>query len=80
MREGVDVEIHGGMREGVDVEIHGGMREGVDVEIHGGMREGVDVEIHVFLTSALLACEWSASRSGGFNPEERVPLVHCIRG
>jgi hypothetical protein len=34
----------------------------------------VDVEIHVFLTSALVGGEWSASRPGRFTPEERSPL------
>jgi hypothetical protein len=29
---------------------------------------GVDVEIHVFLTSALVGGEWSASRPGRFTP------------
>jgi hypothetical protein len=28
------------------------------------MYEGVDVEIHVFLASALVGAEWSASRPG----------------
>jgi hypothetical protein len=29
---------------------------------------GVDVEIHIFLTLALFAGEWSASRPGRFTP------------
>jgi hypothetical protein len=32
---------------------------------------GEDVYIHVFLTSALVGGEWSASRLGGFNPGKR---------
>jgi hypothetical protein len=36
---------------------------------------GVDVEIHVFLTSALVEDEGSASRPGQFTPEERVPVL-----
>jgi hypothetical protein len=38
---------------------------------------GVDVYIHVFLTSALVGGEWSASRPGRFNPgkEPPVPIV-----
>jgi hypothetical protein len=31
---------------------------------------GVDVLIHIFLTSALVGGEWSASRSGRFTPGE----------
>jgi hypothetical protein len=41
---------------------------------------GVDVLIHVFLTSALGAGEWSASCTGRFTPEERVPGTHWIGG
>jgi hypothetical protein len=33
----------------------------------------VDVLIHVFLTSALVVGEWSASRSGCFQPEKKPP-------
>jgi hypothetical protein len=33
----------------------------------------VDVHIHVFLTSALVGNEWSASRSCRFTPGERAP-------
>jgi hypothetical protein len=32
---------------------------------------GVDVQIHIFLTSALVAGEWSDSRPGRFTPGER---------
>jgi hypothetical protein len=37
---------------------------------------GVDVKIHIFLTSALVGGEWSASRFGRFNPgvEPLVPI------
>jgi hypothetical protein len=38
---------------------------------------GVDVEIHIFLTSALVRREWSASRPGRFTPwpkSARYPL------
>jgi hypothetical protein len=41
---------------------------------------GVDVYIHVFLTSALVGGEWSASRPGCFTPRERVPSTHWIGG
>jgi hypothetical protein len=34
--------------------------------------EGVDVQIHVFLTSALVGGEWSASRPCRFTPGERA--------
>jgi hypothetical protein len=37
--------------------------------------EGMYVEIHVFLTSALVGGEGSASRPGRFTPGERVPRV-----
>jgi hypothetical protein len=33
---------------------------------------GVDVQIHVFLTSALVGGEWSASYLDRFNPAERA--------
>jgi hypothetical protein len=36
--------------------------------------EEMDAKIHVFLTSALLGDEWSASRPGRFTPGEE-PLV-----
>jgi hypothetical protein len=35
---------------------------------------GVDVQIHIFLTSALVGDEWSASRPCRFTPGERVPV------
>jgi hypothetical protein len=35
---------------------------------------GVDVKIHIFLTSALVGDELSASRPDLFTPGERVPL------
>jgi hypothetical protein len=41
---------------------------------------GVEVYVHVFLTSALLGGEWSASRPGHFTPKERVPGIHWIGG
>jgi hypothetical protein len=41
---------------------------------------GVDVEINVFLTSALVGGEWSASRSCRFTPGERAPATHWIVG
>jgi hypothetical protein len=41
---------------------------------------GVDVETHVFLTSALVGGEWSASRPCRFTPEETAPGTHWIRG
>jgi hypothetical protein len=41
---------------------------------------GVNVYIHIFLTSALIAGEWSASRPGRFTPGERAPSTHCIGG
>jgi hypothetical protein len=41
---------------------------------------GVDVQIHIFLTSALVGGEWSASRLGRFTPRERAPGTHWIRG
>jgi hypothetical protein len=34
---------------------------------------GVDVYIHVFLTSALVGGEWSASRLGRLTPGEETP-------
>jgi hypothetical protein len=41
---------------------------------------GVDVQIHVFLTSALVECEWSASSPGRFTSEERTTVAHWIGG
>jgi hypothetical protein len=37
---------------------------------------GVDAQIHIFLTSALVGGEWSASRPGRFTPrkEPQVPI------
>jgi hypothetical protein len=40
----------------------------------------VDVWIPVFLTSALVEGEWSASRPGHFNPGERAPGTHWRGG
>jgi hypothetical protein len=37
---------------------------------------GVDVLSHIFLTSALVGDEWSASRSGSFTPGEKAPGTH----
>jgi hypothetical protein len=39
---------------------------------------GVDVYIHTFLISVLAGGEQSASRPGGFTPEERAPGTHWI--
>jgi hypothetical protein len=41
---------------------------------------GVDVQIHVFLASALVVGEWSASHPGRFTPRERAPGTHWIGG
>jgi hypothetical protein len=41
---------------------------------------GVDVQIHIFLTSALVGGEWSASRPYRFTPKERAPSTHWIGG
>jgi hypothetical protein len=41
---------------------------------------GVDVQIHIFLTSALVGGEWSASHPGRFTPGERAPSNHCRGG
>jgi hypothetical protein len=43
-------------------------------------RGGLDVKIHIFLTSALVEGEWSASRSCRFTPWERAPSTHRIGG
>jgi hypothetical protein len=40
----------------------------------------VDVYIHVFLTSAVVEDEWSASRLCRFTPGERAPGTHWIGG
>jgi hypothetical protein len=42
--------------------------------------KGVDVWIHIFLTSALVGGEWSASRPGCFTPGERIPGTRWIGG
>jgi hypothetical protein len=39
---------------------------------------GLDVYIHIFLTSALVGGEWSASRPGRFTLGERSPGTHCV--
>jgi hypothetical protein len=39
---------------------------------------GVDVKFHIFLTSALVGVEWSASRPCRFTPRERAPGTHWI--
>jgi hypothetical protein len=44
------------------------------------MYVGVDVYTHVFLTSALVGSEWSASHSGRFTRGERAPGTHWIGG
>jgi hypothetical protein len=41
---------------------------------------GVDVQIQIFLTSALVGGEWSASRPSRFTPKERAPGNHWIGG
>jgi hypothetical protein len=41
---------------------------------------GVDVQIHIFLISALIRGEWSASRPDRFTPGERAPGTHWIGG
>jgi hypothetical protein len=41
---------------------------------------GVHEEIHIFLTSAPIGDEWSASRPGRFTPGERAPGTHWIGG
>jgi hypothetical protein len=41
---------------------------------------GVYVQIHIFLTSALVGGEWSASRPFRFTPGERASGTHWIRG
>jgi hypothetical protein len=41
---------------------------------------GVNVQTHVFLTSALVGGEWSASRPGRFTPGEIAPGTHWIGG
>jgi hypothetical protein len=41
---------------------------------------GVDVYIQIFLTSALVGGEWSASRPGRFTSGEIAPGTHWIGG
>jgi hypothetical protein len=41
---------------------------------------GVDVQIHIFLTSALVEGECSASQSCRFTPTETAPGTHWIGG
>jgi hypothetical protein len=41
---------------------------------------GVDVQIHVFLTSAPVEGEWSASRPCRFTTTERAPGSHWTEG
>jgi hypothetical protein len=41
---------------------------------------GVDVQTHIFVTSALVGGEWSASRPGRFTSGERVPGTYWIGG
>jgi hypothetical protein len=41
---------------------------------------GDDIQIHIFLTSALVGGEWSASLPGRFIPKEGTPVTHCIGG
>jgi hypothetical protein len=40
----------------------------------------VNVQIHVFLTSALVGHEWTASHPDRFTPWERAPDTHWIGG
>jgi hypothetical protein len=40
----------------------------------------MDVQIHIFLTSALAGDELPASRPDRFNPGEKAPGTHWIRG
>jgi hypothetical protein len=41
---------------------------------------GVDVQINMFLTSAVVGGEWSASRPGRFTSWERASDTHWIGG
>jgi hypothetical protein len=41
---------------------------------------GMDEQIHIFLTSALVGGEWSASRLFRFTPRERTPDVYWVGG
>jgi hypothetical protein len=40
----------------------------------------MDVKIHVFLTSALVGGEWSASRPRRLTTAERSPCTHWTKG
>jgi hypothetical protein len=40
----------------------------------------VDVLIHIFLTSAIVGGEWSASQAGRFTPRERAPGTYWLGG
>jgi hypothetical protein len=40
----------------------------------------VDEQIHVFITSALVEDETSASRPGRFNPREKLPVPTGYKG
>jgi hypothetical protein len=40
----------------------------------------VGVEIYIFLTSALVGCDWSASNPGRLIPGEITPRTHWIGG
>jgi hypothetical protein len=42
------------------------------------MYVGMDVPIHIFLTSALVGGQWSASCPCRFMPGERIPGTHWI--
>jgi hypothetical protein len=42
--------------------------------------KGVDIQIHIFLTSALVGGDWSASRPSRFTPGERAPGTHWKGG
>jgi hypothetical protein len=41
---------------------------------------GVDIQTHIFLASALVGGEWSASCLGCFTSGERAPSTHWIGG
>jgi hypothetical protein len=41
---------------------------------------GMDIQVHIFLTSALVGGEWSASRSCDFTLGETAPGNHRIEG
>jgi hypothetical protein len=43
-----------------------------------GSNPVVEVQIHIFLTSALVGGEWSASRPGRFTLGKRAPCTHWI--